>query len=91
MHGVQVHAKGASKEALFAGAAPPSAAAASTSGQAKGGVAATKATLNEVGDRLRERGEKLERLDEKSMELSNAANDFAKMAAQLNQKSRSWF
>lgn len=77
----------ATKEALFEGAAAPP----SEQAQAQGGLASTKATLAEVGDRLRERGEKLERLDEKSAELSNAANDFAQMAAQLNRKSRSWF
>ena len=52
---------------------------------------ATTATLVEVGDRLKERGEMLKRLDDKSAELSSAANYFAAMAAKLNQKSRSWF
>ena len=57
----------------------------------QGSIGATKATLAEVGERLHERGEKIERLDDKSAELANAASDFAKLAQQLNQSNKGWF
>jgi hypothetical protein len=76
-------AHAASRAELFSGstAQPPTA--------AKGGLAGTTATLAEVGDRLRERGQKLERLSDKSADMANAANDFARLAKQLNEQSRS--
>ena len=55
-------------------------------------VADTANTLREVGQALNERGERLERLDEKSQELSNAAAGFADMARLLNkQQKSSWW
>jgi hypothetical protein len=48
--------------------------------------------MSEVHDRLLERGEKLNKLTDKSADVANAAEEFAKLAKQLNdqQKSR-WF
>jgi len=55
-------------------------------------MAGTMSELSETKQRLNERGEKLNRLQDKTADLSNAASDFAKLAKQLNQKSKnSWF
>jgi len=78
----------ANRTELFAGAGPTLAGATTTGGKTAGGLAATMGTLNEVGDRLRERGQKLEKLSDRSAEMANAASDFAKLAKQLNEQQR---
>lgn len=76
------------KDQLLAGA--PSQTTKSVA-KSSGGIAATKATMEEVGDRLKERGEKLSQLSDKSADLSNAAENFHRLAKQLNeQKSTFW-
>jgi len=57
-----------------------------------GGLESTQATLSEVADRLAERGEKLNRLNDKTADMSNAANEFANLAKKLNEQNRNrWF
>ena len=58
---------------------------------ASNNLSATMASMNELKDAMVERGEKLDRVNEKSDQMKNAASDFAKLAKQLNQKSNSWF
>ena len=58
----------------------------------QGGLSKTMSAMSEVKDRLMDRGEKLGRLNDKSGDIANAAEDFAKLAKQLNQQqSRRWF
>lgn len=54
-------------------------------------LSATMTSMNELKDAMVERGEKLDRVTEKSDQMKNAASDFAKLAKQLNQKNNSWF
>jgi hypothetical protein len=53
----------------------------------------TMNTMSETHNKLLERGEKLSKAAIKSEELSNQANDFAKLAKQLadQQKANRWF
>ena len=56
------------------------------------GTNAAMSTMSEVHERLMERGEKLNRMTDKSAEVSNAAEEFAKLTKQLNDQSKSrWF
>lgn len=50
------------------------------------------AKMAETHDRLVERGEKLDQLQDKSAALNDASSEFAKMAKQLrDQQKNSWF
>lgn len=75
----------ANRSELFKGHTPSSAPMTQ-----KDGIAGTTATMNEVADRLRERGQKLEKLGDKSADMANAAGDFAKLAKQLNEQQRKY-
>ena len=58
----------------------------------EGGMSALKAHLGEAHDKLHERGEKLSELNDKSDRLKNSANEFAKLAQQLNKdRANSWW
>jgi hypothetical protein len=58
----------------------------------EGGMSALKAHLGEAHEKLHERGEKLNELNDKSDRLKNSANEFAKLAQQLNKdRSGSWW
>jgi hypothetical protein len=63
----------------------------SSNNETSSNLSGTVNLLNETKDKLLERGEKLNQLSDKSADLSNAANEFAKMARQLNQQQKSWF
>lgn len=62
----------------------------STAGQSK--TAATMSLMNDTYEKLQERGEKLNRLADRTEDMVNQASEFARLAKQLNdqQKSR-WF
>ena len=58
----------------------------------EGGMSALKAHLGEAHDKLHQRGEKLSELNDKSDRLKNSANEFAKLAQQLNKdRTNSWW
>jgi hypothetical protein len=64
----------------------------SVSDGAGSGLSGTMSTMSEAHERMMERGEKLTRLTDKSADVSNAAEEFAKLAKQLNEKSSDrWF
>lgn len=49
-------------------------------------------SLSEAHDRLMERGEKLNKLNDKSADVANAAEEFSKLAKQLNEQQKNrWF
>ena len=51
-------------------------------------------TMNEINERLKQRGERLTRVQERTEDLANNAGEFAKMAKQLKEqqkKSSGWF
>ena len=55
-------------------------------------LAGVQNSMSEAHEKLMERGEKLNRLADKSAETAQAADEFAKMARQLNESQRrSWF
>ena len=56
------------------------------------GISGAMSSMSEAHDRLVERGEKLNTLRDKSADVSNAAEEFAKLAKQLNEQNKSrWF
>ena len=58
----------------------------------EGGMSALKAHLGEAHDKLQQRGEKLSELNDKSDRLKSSANEFAKLAQQLNKdRANSWW
>ena len=60
--------------------------------QVSKGSAGAMSTMNELRDRMHERGDKLNMLSERSGELSNNASEFARLAKQLNEQQKSrWF
>jgi hypothetical protein len=70
----------------------PRGSSSSGGGGSGGGLAGTANTMAEINQRMLERGEKLNRVADRSAELSNAAHDFSKLAKQLNEKqSNRWF
>jgi hypothetical protein len=59
---------------------------------ARSGVGATMSVMNELQERMAERGEKLSRMADRSADMSNAASEFSKLARQLNQQQQNrWF
>jgi Synaptobrevin len=55
-------------------------------------VSGTMSTMSEAHDRLVERGEKLAKLNDKSADVANAAEEFSKLAKQLNEQQKNrWF
>ncbi len=55
-------------------------------------VASTFGVLNETHEQLFQRGEKLSQLSERSADMANQANEFARLAKQLNEQQKSrWF
>lgn len=73
----------AQREQLFEGTTPKSQ---SQSDDVRGTTASTMATMAEARDQLVERGEKLNRLDDKSAKLADASREFSNMAKQLRQQ-----
>jgi hypothetical protein len=56
------------------------------------GVGRTMQTMNEVHERLQERGDKLSRMSERTEEIANQANEFARLAKLLKEQQKSrWF
>ena len=56
------------------------------------GLAGTMGVMNETHDRLIERGEKLSQLSDRTADMANQANEFARLAKQLNEQQKSrWF
>ena len=47
--------------------------------------------MSEAGERLAERGEKLDRLQDKTARLALQADEFANLAKKLNEQQRSWW
>jgi Synaptobrevin len=59
---------------------------------ATSGLSGTMGAMSEAHERLLERGEKLNKLTDKSADVANAAEEFAKLAKQLNEQQKSrWF
>lgn len=59
---------------------------------ARGNTAQTINVMSETHEKLLERGEKLNRLNDRSELMANQANDFAKMAKALNEQQKNrWF
>lgn len=55
-------------------------------------VSGAMSTMSEAHDRLVERGEKLNKLNDKSADVANAAEEFSKLAKQLNEQQKNrWF
>ena len=55
-------------------------------------VSGAMSSMSEAHDRLVERGEKLSRLNDKSADVANAAEDFSRLAKQLNEQQKNrWF
>lgn len=82
----------ADKNALFRHAAEAVVQQKSTATEARGGLAGTMSTMAEVNEKMLERGEKLSKLSERTADLSNNANEFARLAKQLkDQQKNSWF
>ena len=55
-------------------------------------VSGATSTMSEAHDRLVERGEKLNKLNDKSADVANAAEEFSKLAKQLNEQQKNrWF
>ena len=57
----------------------------------EGNIAAAASQLNETQQRLQERGEKLSKLSDRTADMNNAAEEFEKMARQLNQQQKGWW
>lgn len=58
----------------------------------QGRGAETMGVLSDTRDKLVERGEKLNRLQDRTEDLANSASEFAKLAKQLNEQQKSrWF
>ena len=56
------------------------------------GISGAMSSLSEAHDRLMERGEKLNKLNDKSADVANAAEEFSKLAKQLNEQQKNrWF
>ena len=56
------------------------------------GLSATMSTMSEAHERLLERGEKLNKLSDKTADMANSANEFSKMAKQLHEQQKNrWF
>lgn len=67
---------------------------AKTDKEAETRVNGTINTMNEINERLKQRGERLTRLQDRTEDLANNAGEFAKMAKQLKEqqkKSSGWF
>ena len=62
------------------------------SNSSQSAVSGAMSNMSEAHERLLERGEKLNRLTDKSADVNNAAEEFAKLAKQLNEQNKSrWF
>jgi hypothetical protein len=62
--------------------------ATSSTNKTASGVAAS---MEQTRNKLAERGEKLERLQDKTAAMQSDADDFASLAEQLAKKNKSWF
>ena len=62
------------------------------SNSSQSAVSGAMSNMSEAHERLLERGEKLNRLTDKSADVNNAAEEFAKLAKQLTEQNKSrWF
>lgn len=56
------------------------------------GLAGTMGVMNDTHEKLIERGEKLSQLSDRTADMANQANEFARLAKQLNEQQKSrWF
>ncbi len=78
------------KISLFGSNNPSNSNETSTPGQSK--TAATMSVMNDTYEKLQERGEKLNRLADRTDDMVNQASEFARLAKQLNEQQKSrWF
>lgn len=86
-------AAGGNKSKLFGNAVIEAESQSSAVKKPSAAMSKTMNTMGETHNKLLERGEKLSKAAIKSEELSNQANDFAKLAKQLadQQKANRWF